>query len=190
MRIALYLAMVAVFVGAGATAHAQKGKKNKEQLEIPEYPMQDGKVVYSSVETVEGSQQELFEKAGKWFRKYYKNPSNVIQSEDEGTFTIVGKHRFPVFATDPKTGQQIRGPLMMYKITVVCKDGRYKYDITEVKQKASTNIPIEKLVTDQRASYRDGRGHHLIQVDEEIKAVVFDLKKYMAAPPEGEAEEW
>ena len=188
MRIAIHVALLAIFLGAGLTAEAQKGKKKQEQVAIPELPMQDGKVIYTAVESVEGDQKALYTKALKWFNSYYKNPSSVITSKDEATFTITGKHRFPVYMDD--NGAQVRGPLCMYNIKVLCKDGRYKYEITDVKQKTASGYPIEKMVTDQRVKYEHPRAHHIVQMDEHCKAVVYALKKHMAAAGAAKADDW
>ena len=188
MRIAIHLALLAIFLGAGFTAEAQKGKKKQEPIAIPELPMEGDKVVYTGVETVEGDQKALYDKALKWFNTYYKNPSSVITSKDESTFTIIGKHRFSVYME--QNGQQVRGPLCMYAIKVICKDGRYKYVITDVKQKTSSGYPIEKMVKDQRVKYEHPRGHHIVQMHEHCTAVAYALKKHMKTAAAAKAEDW
>ena len=57
----------------------------------------------------------------------------MIQTADPATGKIKGKHRFNVYAKDPKTGTKLKGPMMLYTINVICKDGRYKYKITDIK---------------------------------------------------------
>ncbi len=190
MKIVIRLAIMALVLTAAFPASAQRGKKNVEQIELPAFPMIEGKVVYTGVVEAKGTSAELYAKSLAWFKSHYKNPSNVIQSQDPDAGIIIGKHRFPTFAVDPKTGQEIRGPLTLYTIKIMSKDGRFKYDITEIKQKDATNIPIEKLVIEQRKNYMQGRAQHLVQMDDHLTSVAADLKKNMTAAAAAKADDW
>ncbi len=190
MKVAFRLLLLVAMLGTSFTVQAQRGKKNAEKLEIPAFPMENGKVTYTSVENAKGTQAELYKKALSWFNAHYKNPKSVITKADADNFTITGRHRFPTYMTDPKTGAQTRGPLAMYSIEVMCKDGRYKYTVNKITQKAATALEVEQMVRDQRVKYQPARANHLLQMHEHCVAVVYDLKKAMAAGPAAKEADW
>lgn len=189
MKFAFRLLVLAALLGTGFSVQAQKGKKG-EKVALPEFPMKGEKVMYTGVEEVGGTSAELYKKTLAWFNSYYKNPTSVIKSKDEEAFTITGKHRFNTYMTDAKTGAQSRGPMCFYTIKVMCKDGRYKYDIIDLTEKGATAVPVEKMVMDQRVSYQPARGEHLVQMHEHCLAVAYALKKHMAAGAAEKEADW
>jgi hypothetical protein len=148
-----------------------------------------GKITYTEVVSVDtlSNKQELFSRAREWFAKAYKSSKSVIQMEDKESGKIVGKALMPIFFK--YMGLQPGGNIN-YTISVYLKDGKYKYEITDFYHTGlSGNYPIpdggacENLMTLNKGiygmSYKNTYGLYLFQMDENIKALVFDLKTAM-----------
>lgn len=78
------------------------------------------------VDSVAGvSADELYSRAKRWFADMYKDAQEVIQLDDAGNRTIMGKAVF-TFTTDVLIGGGTRRGHVKYSIEIACKDGRYR----------------------------------------------------------------
>ncbi len=190
MKKLLSLFIVAtLIVGFSNLAYSQKNKK--EQIVAPDMPIDpDTKMVtYKEVVTATGTAKEIKEKALKWFHSYYKNSANLLKENTETKFR--GHPRFKVVNKKDKKGIQTMAGTMIYDITIACKDGKYRYLITNIFKKASTKYPIEKWMNKESKMYNaDVYPYYLLQVDEYMKKVIKDLKEYMATNHEKKSDDW
>ncbi len=157
-------------------------KSEPAKVSIPSFKLSDqNEVLYTEVVLAENvSQQELYNRALSWFNKYYKNPAEVIKSKKENE-SIEGKGRFRINDVNAETGSKTPGPIVNYNITISLKEGRYKYDITKINQQAASYLGIEKWIQENSSGYRFLTANYLVQVDEEIKKAIAELKKAMSA---------
>jgi hypothetical protein len=165
------------------------------QNETPKLPIDSttNKITYTGVVFVDSlvSKQELFSRAREWFAKTYKSSTNVIQMEDKESGKIVGKALLSVYFTALGTKQQ--GGYINYTISIYFKEGRYKYEITDFYHtgvyvnstvgKEPDGGSCEKLIIEQKGfwgnSYKRTYERFLFQMDENIKALIEDLKEAM-----------
>lgn len=86
---------------------------------------------FANVVQVEGATAaELAARAKSFVVDIYKNPQRVIQSEDDQHITVKGS--FPYTQSKIMWGahENTRGSLG-YTLSIFCKDGRYKYEMSD-----------------------------------------------------------
>lgn len=138
-----------------------------------------GKVTYTEVVTVEGATQaELFKRAEAWFNEFYTNPTGVIQEKDI-TQGIKGQHGINIY--DEQDGKQIRAGLVKYDIHVLVKDGRYKYEITEIFKHQIPKLFVHEWLNAD-APDKEKNHSYLSQVDTFLKGAADKLKATMSKP--------
>lgn len=165
------------------------------QKETPKLPIDSStsKITYSEVIYVDSSanKQELFSKARAWMTKAYKSSTDVILIEDKEAGKIVSKALMPVFHRVLGT-ESLNGHIN-YTISIYVKDGRYKYEITDFfhtgqvisdgSRTADLGVCEKMINTTEKAmgiSLQKMYNYYLYQLDNNIKALVADLKTAMA----------
>ena len=173
------LSVMALLV-AVSTCHAQK--KKEPVIEIPDFRVDDKtkKVIYQEVTEQQGSKDVLYEKALSWATKYYKNPRDVLREKDKDKGRLKAKARFYIFYTDPKKGTKTRAHTIEYTLVVEFKEGRYRYEVTDINYKATSYQGIEQWIDANTRQYSYATASYLVQVDEEIHKLINLLKAAMA----------
>jgi hypothetical protein len=146
------------------------------------YPMNsETKLIsYSKVVPMDSvDKNELYLRALSWANSNYKNPTDVIREKDPSAGKIVCKHRFKI--TDPpnKDGFEKDAGLVMYTLTIQVKDGRYKYELSQINWKQLSYYPIERWMDTNAAGYDKVYDYYLKQTDETVKKVVYNLESAM-----------
>ncbi len=145
-------------------------------------------ITYTEVITEEGTADALYSKAHRWFFSYYKNPSNVVKESSD--HKIIARPRFKILNPPDKKGIQTMGGIVLYSFTVVFKEGRYKYTITNIEWKQNSKFPIEKWIDTTASSYQEKYSYYLEQVDAEIKKTISLLNTSIAQKKKKIEEEW
>ena len=182
------LSVIALLV-AVSTCHAQK--KKDPMVEIPDFQVDDRtkKVIYQGVMQQQGSKDVLYEKALSWATKYYKYPRDVLREKEKDKGRLKAKARFYIFYTDPKKGTRTRAHTIEYTLVVEFKEGRYRYEVTDINYKATSYQGIEQWIDANTRQYSYTTASYLVQVDEEIRKVINLLKTAMAKT-EKVTEDW
>ena len=155
-----------------------------QDKEIPVKPYKvpvdsiSGKITYEGVVEVKGvAAGELYQRINSWFQSYYKNPSEVIRENDSINNKMVGKPRFRLSNLPDKNGVKADGGVTQYTITVIAKDGRFKYELTDVNWKQISAFPAERWMDTKAASYASVYNSYLQQLDKTALEVIASLKK-------------
>jgi hypothetical protein len=134
---------------------------------------------------------EMFKRAGNWFREFYTNPTDVIRSSDAAVGKITGKHRFKIFNEEDKKGFKTEAGLVNYTINVSIRDGRYKCEVTELNLKQSSFYAAEKWLEKEAPGYQKVYAYYLSQCDENVKQIMASLEKAMkTVPPKNNKDDW
>ena len=85
---------------------------------------------FHKVDSVEGTQSQLFSKANEWLAVSFNDSKSVIQMADKEAGKIVGKG---VMSSQSSMGTLIGSSTfyVKYTITITAKEGRYKVDLTD-----------------------------------------------------------
>jgi hypothetical protein len=136
------------------------------------------------------STKVLYKRAFDWFNTYYKNPTDVIREADSTKGTIVGKSRFKISNAPDKKGLRTDAGLIMYTIKVSVREGRYKYEITELNQKAASYSPLEPWLDTSSKTYNPAYPGYFEQIDTEIRDAIESLKRAMSTTPPVKNDNW
>ena len=174
-------------------------------------------VSYSEVVQVEGvSKEDLYQRAREWFTDTFRSSNDVIQLDDKENGQIVGKAIF--------TYRQLFGEvlgidcLINFKISVFCKEGRYKYDLTDFSHSCKwielgtngkwtfldfkpislgiiTNEPPQyigytKNIEIAKENTQKVYNCAVEQIDEHTEGFIASLKKAMDSPTVVQSEDW
>ncbi len=136
------------------------------------------KITYEGVVDVKGvAAGELYQRINAWFMAYYKNPTEVIRENDSINHKMMGKPRFRLSNLPDKNGVKSDGGVTQYTITVAAKEGRFKYEITEVNWKQLSVYPAERWMDTKSTSYAPVYNEYLQQLDKTALEVIASLKK-------------
>lgn len=97
-----------------------------------------GRVLFSEVVQVEGiSPEKLYGRARQWFAETYNSSESVLDLEDAANHKLIGKAWSPIYI-EGYMGMTV--PIKMwYTIKLFMRDGRYKYDITDIYYEGEAN---------------------------------------------------
>lgn len=148
-------------------------------------------ITYTEVVHVKGvTTAVLYKRALNWFETYYKNPTDVIRENDSTKGKISGKSRFKIYNAPDKKGLRTDAGLVMYTINVSVREGRYKYEVTELNQKAASYTPLERWLDTSSRTYTTAYVGYLEQVDTQVREAVENLKKAMSTSPPVKKDDW
>lgn len=185
MRIFALLLLTAV----SFTASAQK----KGEIVWPELNVDPSTnlITYSEVPEVAGvSAGDLYERAMTWIKGYYKNYAEKLRKYDKESGEIEVFARFPIYAYDKKGVKTTSGQgLIQYTMTLKFKDGRYKYEITNLNHKAVSYEPLEPWM-DREDGDAENHAHYLTDIDTELKAVIASMKEAVASSGKSGGDDW
>lgn len=147
-------------------------------------------ITYSEVVQIDNvSKDELYSRANEWFAKYYKSANAVLQMNNQENGKLVGKPLTTVFVT--ALGREYEIGHVKYTITISCKDGRYKYEITDFMHDAGAIQtgsvgPLEKEKTGM-LSPNNKQWHQIKEnTNEKMLALIADMKKSMSTKTEAD----
>lgn len=166
-------------------------KKGEEKVVAPKMPVdkETNLVTYTGIIEASGTADELYKRGLKWFTTNYKNPVDVIREKEEGK-KILGKARFAIHSTDPKSGVQLNDGAVMYDITLQFKDGKCRYEITKINWKKPSYYGIEKWVEENNKAYNTVLSSYLVQTDEYFHDLISKLKKAITTPETKKSDDW
>lgn len=170
----------------------QAQKKNNELSWPPmEVDAKTNLITYSEVLEVAGaSAAELFDRAMKWGGEHYKNFAEKLRKQDKAAGEIEIFARIPFYAYDKKGVKTTnRQGLAQYTLTIMFKDGRYKYTVTDLNMKATSYMPLEPWL-DREDPNAENHSYYLTDIDADIRATIKSLKDAMAVSGEGSEDDW
>jgi len=140
-----------------------------------------GRVAYDSVMTIQGSKTLLLDKALKWFKSYYRNPSQVIQSRDTAISKIIGKHKFVLMVPGKKGVKENKG-YIIYSIKVWTKDNKVRFRLTDIHREYSTYLGIELWMKPNVPAWDENQAK-LKVIDQYMKGLQHAFFTYMTTTP-------
>ena len=133
-------------------------------------PLQNGSVTYTEIVQVDSvNKNSLYIKAKKWFVDTYKSAKDVIQLDDKENGEIMGKGNF-------KINYYTRDPYISHTISILVKDGRFKYIITGFSYSDNQN---NKFTIENFPKSWFGKKKLYTKIDEEVKSLIASIKILM-----------
>ncbi len=146
-------------------------------------------ITYKEVVNVKGSADTLYLRAINWFNVFYKNPADVTKVRDREGTLIVGKHRIGMKDFDEDGNMLPARKAIGYTIKIECKEGRYRYTITDLNLRQTSYFPLERWITEDDAQYCPTCTNYLEQIDAFVKELIESLTEGMK-PPVVIKDEW
>jgi len=180
---------VVLFFAAAIMILAANAQKPSE-LPVPDLPIDErtNLVTYQDVVKQEGTPQVLYDRALAWVKKYYKNTSEVIKNADAEKCVLDLRSSVRIFSKQ-KDGTTMAKNIVYYSFKLECREGRYRYTITNFKERATAAAPIENWFKTDSPYWSPSQYEWLIQIDSQIKELINDLEEGML-PPEVFEDEW
>jgi len=178
MRKSIKLILIIMFVFSTSILFAQK----QEEYKAPNMPInkETTLISYNGEIEMQGTKDLLFRKGITWYHSYIKNSKNFLKEENvlEGKF--VARPRFKIMSPPPKKGIQTMAGVVNYTLIMTFKEGKYSYEITDMKLQQASDYPIENWMKKDSKSYQESWEYYLMEVDKNIQELISDMKKRMA----------
>jgi hypothetical protein len=180
------LSLIMLFCAAIGVSFAQK---NQEPV-APDLPIdEDTKLItYQEVIQEKGTAQELYDRALVWTKSFYKNTAEVIRSADTVKKELNIYSSVRVYSHQ-KDGSKLTKNIVYYNFKLECKEGRYRYTITDFNYRATAAAPIEIWLDKTNKKWDPECFVNLQEVDEQIQALLSSLVDGMQ-PPVVKNDEW
>ncbi|MCQ2279242.1 MAG: DUF4468 domain-containing protein [Bacteroidales bacterium] len=182
------LSLFVLFISVAMLGFAQK--KNTTAPVAPDMPIDDETqlITYKEVIQENGTAKELYARALNWAKSFYHNPSEVIKEQDDKNFVIKMRGSVRIYS-HLKDGSKITKNVVYYNFTLQCREGRYRYTITDFNEKATAACPIEKWLNPEDTKWDPECYLNLQEVDEQIQALLSSLVDGMQ-PVQEKEDEW
>lgn len=138
----------------------------------------------------ESKKDDLYNKALAWANAFYKNPTDVIREKNQESGKIICKARFKIQNEKDKSGFASDAGVVQYTLTLMVKDGRYRYQISAFNWKQLSYYPIERWLDSSSPSYNPSYAYYLIQVNDYAYSLIADLEKFMAMKKKEKKDDW
>jgi hypothetical protein len=134
----------------------------------------------SVVENPNLNKSELYSNALSWFAKTFKSSNDVIQMKDAESGKIIAKG----ILNSAPTLMGVKGDGACWAtITIICKDGKYKYEFTEIYFKYKAGGSYE-YTGEAHAGEKKSHARWKEDVKTEINLMIIDLKAAMSKKDE------
>lgn len=165
-------------------------QKPSQQLPVPDLPIDERThlVTYQDVVKQEGTPQVLYSRAKAWVKKYYKNTAEVIKKDDAEKCVLHLRSSVRIFSKQ-KDGTMMQKNIVYYNFRLECREGRYRYTITDFNERATAAAPIENWFKTDTPYWSPSQYEWLIQIDGQIKELINSLEEGMR-PEEVFEDEW
>ncbi len=142
--------------------------------------------------------KDLYSRARLMIAKLYKSSNSVTQLNDDATNTLVIKPLFSVKAMQPNGFgiPSFDGGVVHYTVTIMCKDGRYKYTIDDMYHDGAVSsgctggaLSNEKPSCMGAGAYKSWWKKTKEEADAYAKELIATIKTEMAAPKAGSGKQ-
>lgn len=182
--------ILALAMGLLLNAHLTNAQTVQQAPKLP-VDEKTGLITYTKVTEVAGTTAGvLYQRAMEWANKYYKNPTDVIRERDSVGGQIVCKARFKIMNPADKKGVATDAGNVMYTLKVQFKDGRYRYELSEVNWKQQSYYPCERWMDKTVQTYKPEFDFYLQQTDTSIREALKSMEKALATATAVKKDDW
>ncbi len=163
----------------------------------PKMPIDEVSKLITYTDVVEEpamNKDTLYNRSMRWFKSYFKNPLEAIKKSDAEARIIEGGYRFTIKRPEPGSKKQpapmVDAGLVNYKLKVMCKDGKFKYEVTSMSWKQTSYYPIERWMDTEAKTYDPNFALYLQQTDEFVKSMIKSLETFIETDPAVKKDDW
>jgi hypothetical protein len=137
------------------------------------------KITYTEVVRQKGTKDTLYNRAIHWCGTFFKNSQSVTKVRDKENGKVEGIHRFKIYHAPLKDSTKVDAGMISYTFTIMIKENRYKYTITDLNVKGASYFALERWLDKKDPSYTTECDYFFTQVDKYMQDFVKSLKKGM-----------
>ncbi len=165
-------------------------QKKGEEIPVPELPIDEDTqlVTYKEVVNEQGTPQVLYDRALAWAKKYYNNKSEVFKVTDRENGILEIRSSVRIY-TILKDGSRHFKNVVYYNMKIECRENRYRYTITDFKEKATSSAPIEAWFNTEAPKWEPAWYLWLNQINEDMEKLTNNLLDEML-PKEEKNDDW
>jgi hypothetical protein len=160
----------------------------QEEKKAFEIDSETGKIKFQAVVEEEGTQEQLFNRCVYFLNDFYNDAARVTSIRDIISGKIEGNYRFRIYANEKNT--KVDAGLINYDFIIEMKDGRYRYTVTDLYLKSTTNKPIERWLDKDDPGYDQRTEDYLRQIVDYFDNWSEKLKEKMKPEIEKKKDEW
>jgi hypothetical protein len=134
MKYFLIMLLTVIFMACSSSTYRREPPKNQkerpqEKKATPEQTQHEFVKEYTDI-----SKDLIFERAIKWIAQNFKSAKQVIDYQDKSAGTLIAKGIIPDVKYEPSIGPEFgRVVKMSFTLTLDIKDGKARFDYTNVK---------------------------------------------------------
>lgn len=152
-------------------------------------------ITYTEVVEEKGMNKDtLYNRGLRWFKSYFKNPSQAIKNADAAAHEIDGGYKFVIKRPDPAAKKDpkpmVDAGLVNYKMKLIFKDGRFKYEVTNFAWAQTSYYPIERWMDTEAKNYDPNFASYLQQTDQYVKEMIESLVNFIETEPVVKKDDW
>ena len=157
--------------------------KAQDTVARPDIPVDEETrlITWKQVIQQQGNTDELYVRAIAWLNKFFKNPAEVTRTRDRENGLLKGVHRFKLYYTD-KDGFKRETGLCEYDFSIECREGRYRYILTNFVMKEMSRKPVERWLDRNDPAWNPQWNSYLQQIADYVKSWEDSLNEAMAPP--------
>jgi hypothetical protein len=150
-----------------------------------DFPLnENGQIIFTEVVSAEGkTKDDLYNNSKMFFVNIYKVTQDKLKQNKEAS--SVSDYQYS-FMTIKANGSEVKVKLF-YNVSILSKDGKYKYEIKNIMTKSDTETPIEKMF-DKLASEKAALKPKLMEtlkayyaaINAEVETIKSNIKQEMA----------
>ncbi len=180
------LLLTTVLMFSALTIFAQK----KKELTEPELPINEDTqlVTYQEVVNEPGTPQELYDRALAWAKKFYNNKNEAFKITDRENGILELRSTVKIYSVYKDGSKHFRN-VVYYNMKIECRSDRYRYTITDFKEKATSSAPIEAWFKKDSPKWEPGCYDWLNQINEAMVQLTNNFVDEML-PKEEKNDDW
>jgi hypothetical protein len=147
-----------------------------------------GKVIYQAVVEQSGTQEELFNRCIYFLNDFYNDPVRVTNIRDIQTGKIEGSYRFRIYYSENNV--KTDAGMINYSFTIEMKDNKYRYTVSDIYLKSTTNRPVERWLNKEDPAYDPRWDSYIQQITDYFYNWSTRLNEKMKPEKEKKKDEW
>ena len=152
-------------------------------------------ITYTDVVDEPGMNKDtIYNRGMRWFKTFFKNPNQAIKSADAEARVIDGGYRFTIQRPGPGSKKNpapmVDAGLVNYKIKLMCKDGKFKYEVTNISWQQTSYYPIERWMDKAAKNYDPNFALYLQQTDKFVKDMLKSMETFIETEPLKKKDDW
>jgi hypothetical protein len=152
-------------------------------------------ITYTEVIDEPGMNKDtLYNRGLRWFKSYFKNPLQAIKNADAAAHQIDGGYKFVIKRPDPAAKKDpkplVDAGLVNYKMKLLFKDGKFKYEVTSFAWAQTSYYPIERWMDTEAKNYDPNFALYLQQTDQYVKEMIESLATFIETEPVKKKDDW